>query len=159
MGANFEITQRLMSVASEYDVKVGEEEKPSMLVKGTFVATSPSLTLLEGETVVATLKGNVMKTKFVVAGPGGEEKAVVNFPAVSLRKTMTLTFGGRGYHAVSGGVSTEIFQCADNDGKVVLELRKHVRWRDHFKVEARLEDLPREVAILTAVAIHSRYYE
>ncbi len=153
----FEITQRVMTIASEYEVKVGTDKEPSLVVKGTFLSTTPNLTLYEKDTVVATLNGNMMKTKFVIAS-GGEEKAVVNFPAVSLRKTMTLTFAGRGYHAVSGGVSTEIFQCADNEGKVVLELKKEVSLRDRFKVDAR-EDLPREVAILTAVAIHSRYYE
>jgi uncharacterized protein YxjI len=155
--ATFEITQRLMAVASQYDVKVGTEAEPSLRVQGTFLTSTPNLTLFDGEKAVATLKGNMMKTKFIVAAEGAE-KAVVNFPTVSLRKTMTLTFGGRGYHATSGGVSTEIFQCADNDGNVALELRKEVGWRDRFKVECK-DDLPREIAILTAVAIHSRYYE
>lgn len=153
----FEITQRIMTVASEYEVRADEEKEPSLIVKGTFLSSTPSLTLEEGGKTVATLNGNMMKTKFVIAS-NGEEKAVVNFPAVSLRKTMTLTVNGKGYHATSGGISTEVFQCADNDGKIVLELRKEVGWRDRFRVETK-ESLPREVAILTAVAIHSRYYE
>lgn len=153
----FEITQRIMTLASEYEVKVDSDKEATLMVKGTFLSSTPNLTLYDKDTAVATLNGNVMKTKFVIAA-NGEEKAVVNFPAVSLRKTMTLTVNGRGYHATSGGISTEIFQCADNEGKVALELRKEVGLRDRFKVETK-EDLPREVAILTAVAIHSRYYE
>lgn len=153
----FEITQRIMTVASEYEVRTDGEKEASLIVKGTFLSSTPSLSLNDGDKTVATLNGNMMKTKFVIAS-GGEEKAVVNFPAVSLRKTMTLTVNGKGYHATSGGISTEVFQCADNEGKVVLELRKEVGWRDRFKVETK-EALPREVAILTAVAIHSRYYE
>jgi uncharacterized protein YxjI len=153
----FEITQRFMTIASEYEVKVGTETEASLMVKGTFLTSTPNLTLFEKDKAIATLTGNMMKTKFVISA-GGEEKAVVNFPAVSLRKTMTLTVNGRGYHATSGGLSTEIFQCADNEGKVALELRKEVSFRDRFKVDAQ-ESIPREVAILAAVAIHCRYYE
>jgi uncharacterized protein YxjI len=152
----FEITQRIMTVASEYEVKADDAKEASLVVKGTFLSSTPSLSLDENGKTIATLNGNMIKTKFVIAS-NGEEKAVVNFPAVSLRKTMTLTVNGKGYHATSGGISTEVFQCADNDGKVVLELKKEVGLRDRFRVETK--DLPREVAILTAVAIHSSYYE
>lgn len=156
--SSYEITQRLMSVASVYEVRVGSEEQPSLLVQGTFLASAPSLALLQGERTIAKLQGNLLKTKFVISGPDGAELGVVNFPAVSVRKTMTLSYGGRGYHAVSGGVSTEIFQCADNDGTIAIELRKRASLRDQFAVDAR-EEIPCEVAVLVAVAIHSRYYE
>lgn len=156
--AAFEITQRLMALASAYEVKVGDESEASLLVQGTFATSTPKLALLSGTAIVATLRGNLLKTKFIIADAAGAELGVVNFPAVSIRKTMTLSFGGRGYHATSGGVSTEIYQCADNDGVVALELRKGVGLRDRFQVEAK-PGIPREIAILTAVAIHSRYYE
>ncbi len=161
---SYEIVQRLMSMSAQYDVKVNGEGEPSMLVKGELVTTTPHLHLSdvkEGKPL-ATLKGNVLKTKFQVRGPGNEEMATLNFSAIAFRKTLTMSVNGKGYHANAGvvGVVKDVFECKNNDGKIALIVMKEPGIRDRFKVDLREErDVPPEVAVLAAIAIHSRFYE
>ncbi len=151
-----------MSVSAQYDVTV-EGEPAQYLVKGEFMTTTPTLQLFDKESKqVASLKGNVLKTKFQIRGDKGEELASLNFSAVAFRKTFTMTVGSKGYHANAGvvGVVKDIFECKDNEGKVALVVSKKPGIRDRFKIELREErDVPFEVAVLAAVALHSRFYE
>lgn len=57
-----------------------------------------------------------------------------------------------------GGVFKGIFQCKGAHGKVVLEIGKVLGIRDTFLLK-RTYALPLEVGLLTAVAVHSRFYE
>jgi uncharacterized protein YxjI len=158
MGATFEITQRLGSLATVYDVATPGESEPSLTVKGTFATATPKFELLDkGGAVLALLKGNVVKTKFSVTDPKGADLATLNFTAVSLQKALTMTVGGKGYHA-KAGLLGGTFDCADNEGNVALSIVKEEGIRDKFRVEVK-GDISREVAILAAVAIHSRFYE
>lgn len=166
MAETFEITQRLGALASIYDVvKIGEPE-PIITIKGSFATATPKFELIENKEnkVTALLKGNVVKTKFQIMTDKGAELATLNFAAVSLTKSLTMTVGSKGYHA-KGGILGGTFDCADNDGNVGLSIVKqgvigdeHQGLRDSFRVEIK-GDITRDVALLAAVAIHSRFYE
>jgi uncharacterized protein YxjI len=164
MPKNILVTQRLMPVAAQYDVAVeGETPTPSYTVRGELLTTTPTLQLFDKESkLVATLKGNVLKTKFQIRSDKNDELASVNFSAISFRKTFTMTVGTKGYHANAGvvGVVKDIFECKDNAGNVALVVSKEPGIRDRFKIELREErDVPLEVAVLASVALHSRFYE
>jgi uncharacterized protein YxjI len=160
---NILVTQKLMSVSAQYDVSVEGENPPSHHVKGDFMTTTPSLQLFDKDNKqIATLKGNVLKTKFQIRGEKNDELASLNFSAVAFRKTFTMTVGTKGFHANAGvvGVVKDIFECKDNAGNVALVVSKEPGIRDKFKVELKEErDVPFEVAVLAAVALHSRFYE
>jgi uncharacterized protein YxjI len=151
-----------MSVSAQYDVSVVGDAQP-FVVKGEFMTTTPTLQLFDKDSkLVASLKGNVLKTKFMIRSDKNDELASLNFSAVAFRKTFTMTVGSKGYHANAGvvGVVKDIFECKDNEGKVALIVSKEPGIRDRFKIELREErDVPFEVAVLAAVALHSRFYE
>ncbi len=162
MAKTIQVTQRLMAVAAQYDVAIDGAE-PTYNVKGEFMTTTPHLQMFDNQGVtIATIKGNVLKTKFQIRGPKNEELASLSFSAVAFRKTFTMTVGSKGYYANAGvvGVVKDIFECRDNEGTVALVVSKEPGIRDRFKLELREErDVPLEVAVLAAVAIHSRFYE
>lgn len=155
----FEITQRLGALATIYDVRKGGEAEPSMTVNGTFATATPKFDLVDNKDnkALGSLKGNVVKTRFQILSDKGNELATLNFAAVSLSKSLTMAIAGKGYHA-KAGLLGGTFDCADNDGNVVLSITKEEGLRDKFKVEIKGE-IPSEVALLAAVAIHSRFYE
>ena len=164
MGKTIEVTQRLVTVSAQYDVSVeGEQPSPLYNVRGEFMTTTPTLQLFDkDQKLVATLKGNVLKTKFQIRDDKNEELASVNFSAISFRKTFTMTVGTKGYHANAGvvGVVKDVFECKDNAGTVALVVSKEPGIRDRFKIDLREErDIPVEVAVLASVALHSRFYE
>src|ERR1700690_986192 len=93
-----------MSVSAQYDVMV-DGEAPTFLVRGEFMTTTPTLQLFDKENkLVASLKGNVLKTKFQIRSDKNEELASLNFSAIAFRKTFTMTVGSKGYHANAGVV-------------------------------------------------------
>lgn len=51
-----------------------------------------------------------------------------------------------------------MFRCRGKDGAVALEIEKELSIRDTFAVRTA-ESLPFQVGLLSAVAIHSRFYE
>jgi len=158
------VTQKLMAVSAQYEVAGEGESTPTHLVKGDFMTTTPSLQLFDTKDnkLVTSLKDNVLKTKFQIRGEKNDELASLNFSAVAFRKTFTMTVGTKGYHANAGvvGVVKDIFECKDNAGTIALIVSKEPGIRDKFKVELKEErDVPFEVAVLAAVALHSRFYE
>ena len=156
------VTQKLMAVSAQYEV-ASEGDAPTHTVKGDFMTTTPSLQLFDKDNKqIASLKGNVLKTKFQIRDDKNEELASVNFSAISFRKTFTMTVGTKGYHANAGvvGVVKDVFECKDNAGTVALVVSKEPGIRDRFKIDLREErDIPVEVAVLASVALHSRFYE
>jgi uncharacterized protein YxjI len=130
------VTQKLMAVSAQYEVVPDGAGAPTHAVKGDFMTTTPSLQLFDAKDnkLVASLKGNVLKTKFQIRDEKNDELASLNFSAVAFRKTFTMT--------------------------VALIVSKEPGIRDKFKVELKEErDVPFEVAVLAAVALHSRFYE
>ncbi|MCA9586730.1 MAG: hypothetical protein KC657_15350 [Myxococcales bacterium] len=155
----YELSQVLMSVATFYEVRRPGEDRVLFTVRGELMSPSPAFKLLEppSNDAVAQLAGNFIKTKYEVEGKGGDVLARLVFPAVAFKKTLSLTVGDAKYEA-DGGVFRGVFQCKDDKGEVVLEISKESGIRDRFAV--KMDDaFPREVGLLCAVAIHSRFYE
>ena len=158
--ADFELTQRLMSVRTQYDVKAAGGEGVAMTIVGNLLSASPSFVLHEGDAdgrELATLRGNFAKTRFQVL-ERGEERASVEFPAIAVRKTLSMRVGSKEYTA-DGGVFKGVFKCADPQGNVALEIAKEAGLRDRFRVSIRDAGIATNVALLAAVAIHSRFFE
>ena len=162
--ATIEITQKLMSMSAEYEVRKDKAEEPVQVVKGELMTTSPLLRLRDAKTkdLVATLKGNVLKTRFQIRSPKDEELALVNFSAVAFRKSFTMSVNGRGYHATGAVVAVvkDTFEVKDNDGKIALVIQKEPGVRDRFLLETRDDAaVPPDIAVLVAISVHSRFYE
>jgi hypothetical protein len=155
----FEVTQVIMTVGSTYQVRVPAEEKVAMTVKGSLMSPTPKFSLVIGAdgAELATLTGNFIKTKFHMATADKKELGSLSFPAIAFKKTLVMTVGGRGFTA-DGGLMGGAFRCVDNDGKVGIEIQNKGGFRDRFQVTVH-DEIPKEVGILAAVAIHSRFFE
>lgn len=156
---SFEVTQLLMAVGSVYEVRAAGSDSVVMTIKGTLMSSTPKFAMVEGAdgAELATLTGNFLKTKFQIRGSDKEEMGALSFPAVAFKKTLVLTVGGRGYTA-DGGIMGGTFRCVDNEGVVSLEISKKMGIRDKFEITIPGK-IPREVGVLAAVAIHSRFFE
>ncbi len=154
----YEITQALMSVGTVYHVRRPRTEETLYTVRGELMTSTPKFHLVEGDQgkAIADLTANFIKTKYEIR-VGSKLLGSLVFPAVAFKKTLTLTVGDEEYKA-DGGVFKGVFQCKKGDGSVVLEIAKELSFRDTFLVKAT-EALPLEVGLLSAVAIHSRFYE
>jgi uncharacterized protein YxjI len=154
----YEVTQALMSVGTVYHVRRPRTEETVYTVRGELMSTTPRFHLVEGSEgkPLADLTANFIKTKYEIR-VGDAVKGSLVFPAVAFKKTLTLTVGEDVYEA-DGGVFKGVFQCRKGDGAVVLEIAKELSIRDTFLVKTT-ETLPLEVGLLSAVAIHSRFYE
>jgi uncharacterized protein YxjI len=154
----YDVTQVLMAVRTFHEVR--ELGKPDVLItiKGELVTAAPKFTMREGTAgpELASLVGNMMKTRFSVMNTDQREVAQLVFPIVAFKKTLTLTVGERQF-AADGGFFKGQFTCAGPDG-VVLEIKKELSIRDKFTVTFK-EPITKDVALLSAVAIHSRFFE
>jgi uncharacterized protein YxjI len=154
----YEVTQAFLTVGTVYHVRKPREDALLYTIRGELGSPTPSFRLVEGEEghEVGALTGNFIKTQYEIRRPEGVLGSLV-FPAVAFKKTLTLTVGDAVYEA-DGGVFRGVFQCTRGDGTVVLAIAKELSIRDTFSV--RTDDaLPFQVALLSAVAIHSRFYE
>ena len=162
--ATYEITQRLMSLATYYDVCESGSDDVIMHVKGEFMAPTPTLKLFDDKTEkqLASVHGNFNKTHFTVRDASDKTLAEIDFPWVAIKKKMRLKIGDKTYEADAGILSSLYdFACEDADGKAVLHVKKPeglTKVRDRFIVEPT-DVVAKEIALLTAVAIHSRYFE
>ncbi len=160
----FEVVQRLAAVATTYDVRVHGTEPIVLVVRGAPMSLTPKFVITDPgeEKELASLQGNFNKTEFHVHDVEKKEVATVTFPSIALKKTLSLKVGDKTYTADAGVLAFEYdFKCQDAKGNVAIEVKKkegltHVR--DRFVVECGA-DMPREVAVLITVAIHSRYFE
>jgi uncharacterized protein YxjI len=154
----YEVTQVLLSVGTVYHVRRPRQEELLYTVKGVLMSATPKFHLVEGDAgkEIGKLEANFIKTKYEIHDDA-KLLATLVFPAVALKKTLTLTVGADEYEA-DGGVFKGVFQCKSKDGSVALEIAKELSIRDTFSVKA-LESLPFQVGLLSAVAIHSRFYE
>jgi uncharacterized protein YxjI len=156
---SYEVTQVLMSVGTTYEVRRPKSQPVLFTIRGELMSPVPKFHLAQGTGEAsgqADLVGNFIKTKYEIL-IGGASVALMVFPAVAFKKTLTLTVGTDVYEA-DGGVFKGIFQCKNEKGELVLEIAKELSIRDTFLVK-RTDQLPLEVGLLSAVAIHSRFYE
>ena len=155
----FEVTQALMSVETVYHVRIPREETVVYTVRGVLMSATPKFHLLEGEAgaELGALSGNFLKTRYEINAVGATSPlANIVFPAVAFKKTLTLTMGGEVFD-VDGGVFRGVFQAKRGDD-LLLEITKVLSIRDTFAIRSS-EELPFQVGLLSAVAIHSRFYE
>jgi uncharacterized protein YxjI len=155
----YDVTQVLMTVGSTYEVRAPGDAKIVMTVKGSLMSPTPHFQLVMGQdgAELAMMTGNFIKTKYSIKSPTLGELGNLQFPAIAFKKTLVLTVGTRGFTA-DGGLMGGVFSCHDNDGKVGIEIKKTETFRDRFNVSVDAT-VPKEVAILAAVAIHSRFFE
>jgi uncharacterized protein YxjI len=158
----FEVTQALLTSSTVYHVRTGRR-RVTHCVRGVPESRTPRFRMVvagEGEAQdgpeLALLVGNFIKTEYEIQIESRRVARLV-FPAVAFKKTLTLTVGDDVYDA-DGGVFRGVFQCRTADGEVVLEIAKELSIRDTFSVRAK-ESLPPAVSVLSAVAIHSRFYD
>jgi uncharacterized protein YxjI len=155
----YEVSQVVMTVGSTYQVRVPPSDDVVMTVKGSFMSSTPKFSLVQGSDgpEIGSLLGNFIKTKFQILD--AEKKAIGNllFPAIAFKKTLVLTVNGRGYTA-DGGLMGGVFACVDNEDQVALEISNKSRFVDRFAVDIK-GAIPKEVGLLAAVAIHSRFFE
>jgi len=164
MTSCYEVTQRLMSVATYYDIRETGTDAVVMHVKGALMSPTPSSTLTEEASgkVLGSLRGNFNKTHFEVLDAESKRIAEVEFPVVAFKKTLTLKMAEKTYHADAGVLSSLYdFACMDADGAMVLRVKKPeglTKVRDRFIVEPA-DGVAKEIGLLVAVAIHARYFE
>jgi uncharacterized protein YxjI len=155
----FEVSQVVMTIGSTYQVRIPPSEDVVMTVKGSLMSSTPKFSLVQGAdgAELGSLTGNFIKTKFQIMD--AEKKNIGNllFPAIAFKKTLVLTVNGRGYTA-DGGLMGGVFACVDNEDQVALEISNKSRFVDRFVIDIK-GAIPKEVGLLAAVAIHSRFFE
>ena len=139
---------------------VRKPRDPRRLYTVSIVATtSERFSLVESATgrEVGELTSNFIKSRYEFLD-GARSLGSLAFPAVAFDdKTLLLTVGEEVFEG-DGGVFRGVFVCRRPNGDVVLEIAKELSIRDTFSVKAD-ESLPLQVALLAAVALHSRFYE
>lgn len=155
----YAVTQALLSVGTVYHVRKEREEDVLYTVRGELMSSTPKFRLVEGDDgrELGALTGNFIKTRYDITDGGSKPVGSLQFPAVAFSKTLTLTVGDDVYEA-DGGVFRGVFQCKRQDGELMLEIAKELSIRDTFSVKAS-DAVPYQVSVLSAVAIHSRFYE
>lgn len=155
----FEVSQVVMTIGSTYLVRLQPSDDVIMTIKGSLMSSTPKFSLMQGSEgpELASLVGNFIKTKYQILD--AEKKPLGNllFPAIAFKKTLVLTVNGRGYTA-DGGLMGGTFRCVDNEDQVALEISNKSRFVDRFEISIK-GAIPRDVGLLAAVAIHSRFFE
>jgi hypothetical protein len=161
---HFELVQAFFVVGAVYEARrppsSGDATSGLLYtVRGELVAAAPRYRLLEGADGPerAALEGNFVKTRYEVL-VAGFRVATITFPAVTLRKKLALALEGGPTYDAEGGVLGGVFRCATREGAVDLAVGKKLALRDTFQI-AHAARVPPEVALLTAVAVHSRFYD
>ncbi len=159
----YSITQKILSLGATYEVRQEGSNEVVMTAKGKLLSFTPSLTLVEGTegALLATLKGNFLKTNFSVFDANNNQLAVVKFSLMStfvaFFMNFTLTIGETVYK-----IKRDLLVLRFSDGtKEVpqnIEIAKKVGFKDKFSVVAN-EAIAKEVAILTAVTVDQKFFE
>lgn len=155
----YDLTQAFLVIGAVYEARRSGTHDVLYTVRGELMSTTPKFRLVDaaGGAELATLEGNFLKTRYDVV-IGGKSVASISFPAVTLKKKLTLSLESGDVYEADGGVLSGVFRCKSQDGEPVLEIGKKLALRDTFTV-ARADKMPVAVALLAAVAIHSRFYD
>ena len=142
----YEVAQKIMSYGATYQVL--------LTVKSKLLTLTPNLTMVEGTEgdTVATMTGNFFKTRFIMTDAAGARIGSLTFPMFGvLGKSFTIEADGAS-HPGNGTISSRTFDAG------VFSLSKQHGPEDRFQVEVT-ESFPREVAILSAVAVDQKFFE
>ncbi len=154
----YEVTQKLLSFGPQYEVTAQGSSEVLATVKGKVLTATPKLNMVQGKEgpEVASMAGNFMKTKFECFDANKQALGVLAFPMFAFKKGFTLTVGANEYKADGGFFGGE-FKCSDAQGNVVLVIAKQLALRDKFAVTTN-GVLPRDVALLAAIAIDQKFF-
>lgn len=155
----YELTQAFLVIGAVYEARRPGGPDVLYTVRGELMATTAKYHLLDGadNRELAKLEGNFLKTRFEIFSEG-QPIASIGFPAVSLKKKLSLSLANGPTYEADGGVLSGAFRCLGENNEPILEIGKKLALRDTFTV-AHTERVPLSVALLTAVAIHSRFYD
>jgi uncharacterized protein YxjI len=155
----YQVTQKVLSLGPTYQVRTPPSDEVKATVKGKLLTAAPKLSMVEGNegNEIASMKANFLKTKFQIFGADKTEVGTLAFPLIALKKSFVLTLGEHEYKA-EGGILGGHFKCTDARGEVILEIAKELALKDKFSVSVS-RDIPREVALLAAVAIDQKFFE
>ena len=157
----FELTQKLLSFGPQYEVRDPMRGTGDVVltIKGKVLSATPQLTMVQGQDgpPAASMKGNFMKTKFECFDAHQEPLGTLAFPMIALKKGFTIRAGGQEFKADGGFLGGE-FKCTDQSGNVVMTIAKQLSLRDKFAIKTS-GALPRELALLAAVAIDQRFFQ
>ena len=153
----YEVVQKILTFGAQYEVRASDRPEVLMTIVGKVLSTSPKLTMRDGEREIATMQGNFMKTKFECFDAENQSLAKLSFPLIALKKGFTITMGDAELKA-DGGYFAGEFDCKNANGETVLKITKQLALRDKFAVQTN-GTLPRDVALLTAVAIDQKFFQ
>jgi uncharacterized protein YxjI len=153
----YELVQKVFRLGPAYEVRAKGERALLFTVKGSMIWAKPKLEMRgEKDELVATLRGNVLKTKFEVRDGEGRTLAKLSFPLFGLKKGFALEAGAVRLEARGGFVGGD-FTCKSDAGDVVLAIKKKISLKDRFAIESS-GAVPREVAVLAAVAVDQKFF-
>jgi uncharacterized protein YxjI len=155
----YEVTQKLLSFGPQYEVRADHQPDVIMTIKGKLLSATPKLTMVQGTegAEVAAMNGNFLKTKFECYDANKQLLGVLAFPMFAFKKGFTLTVGDKEFKADGGFLGGE-FKCVDAHGQTVMVIAKQLSLKDKFAVQST-GALPRDVALLAAVAIDQRFFQ
>jgi len=155
----YELTQKILSFGPSYQVRANGSDQVLWTIKGKLLTATPKLTMVEGtdDGDVAFMKGNFVKTKFDIS-VAGQGLGALQFPLIALKKSFTLALGDKQFKA-DGGFLAGTFKCTNAQGEIVLQIAKQLSLKDKFQVSHEPSQIPREVALMAAVAIDQKFFE
>lgn len=159
----YSVTQKILSLGATYEVRQEGSNEVIMTAKGKLLSLTPALTLVEGVegSLLATLKGNFLKTSFTIFDANNNQMGSVKFSLlstfVSFFMNFTLTVGETVYK-VKRDLLVLRFSDGTKETPQNIEVAKKVGFKDKFSVVAN-ESIPKEVAVLTAVTVDQKFFQ
>ncbi len=154
---SLEVTQKVLAIGPTYQVRVPGNDQVLWTVKGKLLSATPKLIMTQGDTEVAVMKANFLKTKFEIS-VGGKVVANLAFPLIAFKKSFTLETNGKTIKA-EGGILGRGFEAKSASGQTALAIKKNMSLKDSFQVDLDNAELPDEIAVMAAVAIDQKFFE
>lgn len=152
---SLELTQRLLSIGDTYEVRSAAGEPILATIRGK-VSVSPELRLAEGEDgkELGKLTGNAINSRFEITA--GDARAELTVPAIEFHRSFSLKFDGEEYRA-EGGWQDKKFECKKSSGALLFSLERLSSATARFEIKIG-DDMPRDLALLAAVAVHQAHF-
>lgn len=153
----FKVVQKILAIGATYEIFEGGETSPKMVVKGKIITIKPKLEVVQDGSVVATMTGNILGTRYDIVDASGVAQGSIKYPFFAFLKSFKLIVGEKEYVA-KGGLIGRKFSCEDTDGTIMVGVAKELSFKDKFEVSVN-ESLPEIVGVLAAVSIDQRFFQ
>ncbi len=156
----YTITQRFFSWGVTYAVTQNNEDEVIMLAKQKILSLSPKIIGYKGENskeIIATMEGDLFRFSFTVHDETGKNLGGITFPFFEFGKSFTLNTSLGSFRSKRKFIDPQI-TCYDSEEKEILSITKVLNLTDTFNVEA-IDDLPKELVIMSAIALDQKYYQ